>query len=452
MHVLRSVVAACCCGGLMVACGGNNDASSVLRPLSGVSRNDAFRRPPIFANLASSSPHRRSASGNERVLHSFQGSPDGETPQGQLIELNGVLYGTTYAGGSKSKNCTSYSACGTVFSITTSGDEQVIYGFENTPDGAFPSGGALVAVNGALYGTTSDGGAGYHTGGAVFSVSTSGEESIIYSFGNNGDGSIPYAGLIAVKGVLYGTTFGGGTAAGSGTVFSVTTSGVEHLLHSFAGGKDGSTPRAGLVASGGILYGTTSGGGGTSCSASGEAGCGTVFSVTTTGSEKTLYRFKNNHKDGIFPEAALAMVKGTLYGTTGGGGAHSCAGDNGYGCGTVFSISTSGTEHVLHSFEGGSDGWGPYADLIAVKGMLYGVTARGGGSGCYGGYGCGTVFEMSPDGSGYRVLYSFQGGSDGSGPFGGLLELKGALYGVTTQGGGSANCNDGCGTVFTLKP
>ncbi|MGB6517997.1 MAG: choice-of-anchor tandem repeat GloVer-containing protein, partial [Candidatus Cybelea sp.] len=99
------------------------------------------------------------------------------------------------------------------------------------------------------------------------------------------DGGLPYSGLIQVDGTLYGTTFMGGRY-GYGTVYNVSTTGEEKVLHSFRGGADGEFPEAGLINVKGSLYGTTSTGGGPSCAG---YGCGTVYSVTMSGSETVLH-------------------------------------------------------------------------------------------------------------------------------------------------------------------
>lgn len=84
-------------------------------------------------------------------------------------------------------------------------------------------------------------------------------------------------------------------------------------------------------------------------------------SMATGTSFKTLHSFGKG-SDGVYPEAALIDVKGALYGTTAEGGA--------YNDGSVFRISTNGTEKVLHSFGKGYDGRVPVASLIDVKGRL----------------------------------------------------------------------------------
>ncbi|MGC2407915.1 MAG: choice-of-anchor tandem repeat GloVer-containing protein, partial [Candidatus Cybelea sp.] len=232
---------------------------------------------------------------------------------------------------------------------------QVLYSFAG-PDGAGPYA-SLIDVKGKLYGTTFLGGKFNERGGTVFSVSTTGTEHILHSCGRPPNGRHPFAGLIDVSGTLYGTTSYGG-AYRDGTVFSISTTGKVHVLHAFSGG-DGASPDANLIDVKGTLYGTTELGGT-------FHNAGTVFSFTSAGSYRVLHSFGGNY-DGANPFASLIDVEGTLYGTTRSGGT--------YGAGTVFGISKAGREHVLHSFGGGSsDGSGPFAGLINVKGTLYGTT------------------------------------------------------------------------------
>ncbi|MGB8908429.1 MAG: choice-of-anchor tandem repeat GloVer-containing protein [Candidatus Cybelea sp.] len=246
----------------------------------------------------------------------------------------------------------------------------------------------MVALNGTLYGTAQTGGRG--EGGAVFATSTSGKERVLYSFGSGGvDGLLPVAGLVVLSGKLYGATTSGGTH-GFGALFSVDKSGNEHLLYSFAGGSDGAQPYAALVADGGVLYGTTYVGGG---SANCTQGCGTVFSVTTAGKEHVIYRFKGG-SDRIGPFANLIVVNSSLYRTTADGGKN--------GTGTIFKTTKSGGEQVIHSFGSGFDGSEPEAGLINVGDKLYGTT-NGGGK-----HFNGTAF-VTTTGGGERVIYDFKG-------------------------------------------
>ena len=312
-------------------------------------------------------------SGGETLLHRFK-RKNGAYPSAGLLNVNGTLYGTTTMGGA---------GYGTVFAITKSAKEPLLYSFPSGEgDGAYPSAG-LINVNGRLYGTTQFGGAGYH--GTVFAITTSGKERVLYSFpSDQRDGEAPFAGLIDVNGTLYGTTEGGG-ANDEGTVFAITPSGTETVLHSFKDSSaDGEHPRAGLINVNGTLYGTTYAGG-ANCSSSDY--CGTVFAITLSGKETVLHSFPSGSGDGSSPEAGLINIKGTLYGTTEFGG--TCSGS--IGCGTVFAITTSGGETVLHKFANyPSDGGYPSAGLINIEGTLYGTTAEGDA------YDDGTVFSLSP--------------------------------------------------------
>lgn len=116
------------------------------------------------------------------------------------------------------------------------------------------------------------------------------------------------------------------------------------------------------------------------------------------------------------------------------------------------------TETVLYSFSGLSDGGVPYAGLISDKdGNLYGTASEYGDGPCaYPFWGCGLVFELTPeDGSevqwNFKVLYTFRGGSDGAGPASTLVfDSSGNLYGTATAGGNGRE-GLGCGTVFELE-
>jgi uncharacterized repeat protein (TIGR03803 family) len=287
-------------------------------------------------------------------------------------------------------------------------------------------------------------------------------EKVLYNFcstANCADGEYPYAELIFDSaGNLFGTTYGGGTSCqglGCGTVFELTPGDdgkwAEKVLHRFTFDSttyDGTRPGFGslIFDKAGNLYGTTSYGG--RCV---EApGCGTVFQLTRHAkgrwTEKVLYRFQANGKDGYGPNSGLIFdAAGNLYGTTFvGGRSSSCY----LGCGTVFQLTPGANgrwaERVLYSFSG-KDGTGPTGSLIFdAKGNLYGNTNTGGT------YGRGTVFRLSPVASGKskELLYSFKPGEDGNYPGGGLIfDSAGNLYGTTFAGGD----HDG-GTVYKFIP
>lgn len=364
-----------------------------------------------------------------KTLHIFTGKPDGANPAAPLVGVNGTLYGTTLAAGAN--------GFGTIFTIGPSGNESVLYSFAGSPDGAAPAAG-LLASDGALYGTTSSGGA--NNNGTVFEVGASGTESVLYSFEGGTDGAHPVSGLISMDGTLYGTTpIGGNGHACCGTVFAVSSSNQERVVYRFQGTKkdDGAEPLGGLVALRGELYGTTEYGG--------AKHRGTVFAVSPSGKERIVYSFKGFPNDGAQPVAGLVGVNGKLYGTTGFGGDGTKCGP--LGCGTVFEVSPSGAEKVLHGFKGGVDGSAPPAPLIAARGTLYGTTSTDGNLGCRGGEGCGTVFKVSTSGA-ESALYVFRGGPHGSAlPEAGVFDLNGALYGTTIAGGSL-----GDGSVFKVLP
>ncbi|MGC2405895.1 MAG: choice-of-anchor tandem repeat GloVer-containing protein, partial [Candidatus Cybelea sp.] len=113
----------------------------------------------------------------------------GKYPQAPLIDVGGILYGTTNNGGAFRGRKTCHGGCGTVFSITTSGVVKVLHSFGNSQDGQYPAEAGLVDVGGTLYGTTSAGGA--LGGGTVFSITTDGVENVLHSFGAQGDGVEP---------------------------------------------------------------------------------------------------------------------------------------------------------------------------------------------------------------------------------------------------------------------
>ncbi|MFY9665341.1 MAG: choice-of-anchor tandem repeat GloVer-containing protein [Candidatus Cybelea sp.] len=367
---------------------------------------------------------------------------DGLTPLADLIAVGSKLYGTTQFGGTTNGQC--YIGCGTVFKVSAQGEESVVYRFKGGSDGFSPSGG-LIDVNGELFGTTSTGANGRDCSygcGTVFKVTTDGKsKKLLYTFAGGTDGADPVAGLIVVGGSLYGTTEYGGITTklcsdGCGTIFKLTTSGRESIVYRFKGGKDGAQPVSRLIALDGTLYGTTEFGGERTpfCA----KGCGTLFRVSTRGSEKIVHSFKYgpDSNDGAFPMAGLTAVGGDLYGTTLGGGEVSD--------GTVFKANaSSGAETVLHNFSCchiKRDGRFPVARLTRVSGLLYGTT-RDGGAG-----NAGTIFKIAPSGS-ESILRSFKGRPDGAQPHGSLFLMNGTLYGTTASGGSTSE-----GTVFAQTP
>ena len=249
-----------------------------------------------------------SINGTLTSLYSFTDGSDGGYPQFALVQgRDGDFYGTTTTGG------TNYGS-GTVFRISTNGVLTNLYCFTGGADGKWPEAGLVLGADGNFYGTTGRGGTngGY---GTVFKISTNSELTSLYSFSSeNNVSGWPNAGLVlGSDGNFYGTRGSDGTNGGYGTVFKISTNGALTSLHSFTGGYDGASPDAGLVqGSDGEFYGTTYGGGT-------NGGYGTVFKISTNGALTSLYSF-TGRADGAYPEGSLAQGRdGNLYGTTSGG-------------------------------------------------------------------------------------------------------------------------------------
>jgi len=313
---------------------------------------------------------------------------------------------------------------------------------------------------------------------------------VLYTFhGPNGDRPL---GQLTLDGAgnIYGTTAEGGTGTcemGCGTVFGISEGG--KLLGSYSfHGEDGAVPEAGLLLdSGGNLFGTTENGGNynQNCGGASGLGCGVVFKLTPKGKE-TVYKFTGNGP--IFPSGNLVQdAAGNLYGTTIWSGRS--------GGGTVFKLDQSGKLTVLQGLPSrectalglimfGTDLYGSstgnncgfsyifqmttdgsytaigsgasYPSILTADGAgnLYGDTSNAG-------LDYGSVFRISPDGNGrwtQTTLYKFcqlpPGCSDGEFPRGTVaIDTAGNIYGTTTEGGTSQNCNGaGCGVVFKLDP
>ena len=337
-----------------------------------------------------------------------------------------------------------------------------LHGFSGMPDGATPVGGLTMDAAGNLYGTTEYGGA--EGWGMVFKLVHTGGTWImrpLYSFPSihhqgADDGAAPTAGVtIGPDGNLYGTDSAGSGSSTYGTVFKLSPPAsvcrgtmcpwTETILYRFTGGSDGGVPSGPVIFdSAGNLYGVAQTGGVT-CGQGGT--CGVAFRLTRSGSswtESVLHAFSGS-PDGAFPTSSLVFDRaGNLYGATASGGS---AND-----GTVFQLSPSGsgwTENIIHNFDYFDDGGGPDGGIIFDSaGNLFGTTA-------FAPLGTGTVFELTPSGGqwSFSQLYALTSGQSGlPGPLGPLvMDAAGSLYGMTFEGG-SGNCLYSCGTVFKLSP
>jgi uncharacterized repeat protein (TIGR03803 family) len=258
--------------------------------------------------------------GHETTLYQFQGGNDGASPNGDLVrDKSGNLYGTAYWG--------PYGFDGVVFKVDKKGNETVLHQFTGFPDGQFPIGGLIHDGKGNLFGTTSAGGGGACMGGCgtVFRLSKTGKEAILYRFLASPDGAFPYAALLRGKsGTFYGTTHDGGDPTctdlgpGCGTVFQVNLSGQEKILYRFRASKKEDLPIGGLIAdAAGNFYGTTAG----DVNFGRATSYGTVFKLDPSGKETILHRFTGGN-DGCTPIGKLIFDSaGNLYGAASGCGA-----------------------------------------------------------------------------------------------------------------------------------
>ena len=399
---------------------------------------------------------RITSNGALTALYSFTGANDGAYPNGLVQGSDGNLYGTTSGGGTNN--------FGTVFKISTNGALTSLYSFTGTNDGGYPYAALVQGSDGNFYGTTSgmDQSSGATLGnGTVFRISTNGALTTLHSFtGTNG--AAPQAALVqGSDGNFYGTTLlssaarngDGSYGQGNGTVFTISTNGALTTLYSFTGGVDGGDGAGpyGLVqGSDGNFYGTTASGGAFQ-SQSWQGDFGAVFRISTNGVLTTLYWFGlgnyngsgpppvPDYTDGMTPAGGLVQGSdGNFYGTTYNGGTN--------GWGTVFRVSTNGAYAKLYSFTGTNDGAYPYAGLVqGSDGNLYGTTRYGGPGGQVSGGG--TVFKIGTNGV-LSSLYSFIALNDGASPQAGLVQgSDGNFYGTTTSGG----TNGGNGTVFKMS-
>jgi len=344
---------------------------------------------------------------------------------------------------------------------------KTLYTFMGTPDGFHPYNDPMLKVNGTLYGTTSWGGA--NGSGSVYRLDSQGKETVLYSFcsaADCADGSMVQSNLVRdAKGNLYGVALLGGDTTspncinnyGCGTLFKLDKKGNFTVLYTFTGGADGAFPNDYLTLDwAGNIYGVTlMGGNPADCTQYGQIGCGTVFKLNKWGKLTTLYTF-TGETDGWGANGSLVLdVWGSnLYGTTSYGGDITC--NSGTGCGVVFKLTNSGKYRVLHTFTGTTDGANPPMGLTGdLFGNLYGVTLNGGNSAdCTWGDppGCGTLFNLDQRGK-LNVLYTFTGLADGGNPGSApIMDKQGNLYGNTFNGGDYSFARRGCGVVYKLRP
>jgi uncharacterized repeat protein (TIGR03803 family) len=370
--------------------------------------------------LCLGAPSQESAASEFQVLKYFTNA-DGAHSFSELVQgSDGTLYGTTVTG----NNSTDHD---TIFKLNPDGSGfTVLKNFDSPTTGGNCWGGLLLGSDGVLYGTTSTGGTG--GAGSVFKLNPDGTGfAVLKNFDAPTTGGGSYAPLVEVDQVLYGTTYLGGNG-NAGTVFKLNPNGSGFaVLKHFDNSTTGGHPTAGLILGpDGVLYGTAAHGG--------SFLFGTIFKLKTSGSAFGVIK----HLDGTtggYPQARLLLGSdGALYGAASDGGS--------FDAGTLFTLNPDGSGFtVLKSLHSSTEGAFPTAGLIeANDGKLYGTTLRGGT------YDWGVLFEIDPDGTGYRVLKRFDYATSGGFLYGGLMQgSDGALYGAAAYG-----WDDGFGTLFRL--
>jgi uncharacterized repeat protein (TIGR03803 family) len=330
------------------------------------------------------------------------------------------------------------------------------YGDEENSDGANPSGGLVMLGNSLYGTASDGGNSGGNGTLFAVDTNGSNFTTLQAFYYSGSTGANPTGGLVVSGDTLYGTTeYGGGSGNGTVYMFNSNVLRYDHLLYSFSAphinsdgvytNSDGYDPVGGLFLSGNMLYGTATAGG--------PNGYGTVFALNTNNSNfMVLHSFTAAHingngvytnSDGVNPNGSLFLSGDRLYGAASAGGFN--------GNGTVFALSTNGSNFtILHSFTPlnyygngvagsyNSDGASPNGGLILSRSTLYGTARAGGASGN------GTVFAINTNGWGFEILCSFSGDYEWGGPAGGVILSGNTLYGTT--------CGDyyDAGTVFSV--
>ena len=376
------------------------------------------------------------------VIYSFE-EDEGEYADTDLeTDSAGNIYGTTVLGGDFGS--------GTVFQLSHTGNSwvhTVLHSFTGGADGGEPYKGVTLDGEGNLYGTAVTGGSGICEGGCgvAYKLTNSGgtwTQTVIHAFTGEDDGSGPGA-RVTVDGAgnVYGMAPTGG-AYGLGTIYKIRQgqngAWVLKVIHAFTGGADGATGSAGRMI---LRHGDLYG----AATTGGTYGSGVVFELTPTQvgewDFRTIYSFRGQ-PDGSFPYGALLFdASGNIYGTTYYGGANNI--------GAVYQLTprTNGEwrEKVLYSFQGGTDGNSPISNLVFDTARnLYGTTSEGG-------LGTGTIFKLSPVGGGHwmeTVVHMFQGPPDGAFSYNGMVvDPFGNFYGATVHGG-----DDDDGSIYKFTP
>jgi uncharacterized repeat protein (TIGR03803 family) len=395
------------------------------------------------------------------VVHDFTGGADGSTPyKAPTVDTAGNIYGETMWGANVCPDSYEYAGigCGTVYEIAPSLATTALVTYKGSTNGA--AGFANVTVAG---GYVVD--AAYQGGpanlGEISAVKTGGGGFVILHKFAGTDGANPNTFVrVGPDNILYsvantgGPGYNGTAGSGSGVLFSLTTTGVYTPQHYFGGGADGGAPGRIFLNSSGTIFGATSVGG--SCSGTGlpANGCGVVYQfVPSTGVFTVLYTFTGG-ADGYSPGLGGLAANGTLYGSTGYGGAD--------GEGTLFQLTKTKngyTYKTLWTFTGGSDGAEPLgAPSLSSNGTLVGTTFYGPITQTSSG--AGTLYTFA-NGT-LTTLFTFTNDANGGYPEGTpVMTSNGTIYGTAAFGGSNIPCNTaggtlissyGCGVVYKYVP
>ena len=431
----------------------------------------------LLTGLGLAAASRANAQVPDTLLHSFGDGTvanDGTLPNDLTLGKDGNFYGTCFDGGSTQTAGDLSSGYGTAFKMTPSGIVTILHNFGDgsvANDGAGPND-LVQGADGSFYGTTQYGGSTQTAGnpasgyGMAFKMTAAGVVTIMHSFGDGSvvnDGHAPSGALVQGRdnnfyGVCYegGSTFTPGQPySGNGTVFKITLSGTEIVLHNFDDGtvtNDGYGPTTALVVgTDGNFYGVCQGGG--------SLNYGAAYKVTPAGAVTILHDFGVGvgQVDGVYPSAPLTLgTDGNFYGVCFDGGSTENADPNGIGYGTIFKMTPSGTETTIHNCGDGTvanDGIYPYATLTrGADGNFYGTNEAGGANN----NGNGTVFKITPSGT-ETILHSFRDGTVANDAAGSsdtvIFGADGNLYG-TSVGGGATTATDpnhnGYGAAYRL--
>jgi uncharacterized repeat protein (TIGR03803 family) len=341
-----------------------------------------------------------------KVMANFPGDPGLPLGSPVIAQSRGGYLVTTSLGSTAERD-------GQAFRMSTTGALTDLHEFV-TNDGEVVAGGLNLGRDGLFYGSALYNGP--NNGGTVFQMTATGNVTVLHSFSEPG-GNPQASPVQSLYGDFYGTTYGDDNDPGSdaGTVYKIDSAGNFTLLHTLSAYTEGANPSAPLVqdSSNFWFYGVAEHGGPNSV--------GSIFRIDSKGDFEVLHLF--NDGDGGYPVSLIQASDGNFYGSTYLGGQ--------YNQGGVFKMdAVTHQVTVLHNFTGGSDGGGGSIGFLqASDGYLYGLTANGGSAG-------GTLFRMSTSGSDFKVLHTFEK-SSGYLPNSLMQDTNGFLYGETCYGGTS---------------